>query len=66
MKTIEQPEKTKDEVMAEVRRHKLDIAAKHEFNVRSLAEDLRRRQQGHPRLVQATAKEGEKNEFHKP
>ena len=56
MKTIERPDKIKDEVLAEIRQHKLDIAAKHEFNVRSMAEDLQRRQKGHPRLVPAPAK----------
>ena len=56
MKTIERTEKIKDDVLAEIRQHKLDIAAKHEFSVRSLAEDLQRRQKGHPRLVPAPTK----------
>ena len=56
MKTIEQPEKIKDEVLAEIRKAKLAIAAKHEFSVRSLGEDLQRRQKGHPRLVPVPTK----------
>lgn len=56
MKTIERTEKIKDEVLAELRKHKQDIAEKHEFNVRSLAEDLQRRQKGHPRLLPAPTK----------
>lgn len=56
MKTIKQPEKVKDEVLAEIRQHKLEIAAKHQFNVRLLAEELQRRQKGHPRLVPAPKK----------
>jgi hypothetical protein len=51
MKTIEQPDTIRDEILAEVRRHKQEIAEKHGFSVRSLAKDLQLRQQGHPRLV---------------
>jgi hypothetical protein len=51
MKTIDQPEKVKDEVLAELRRHKEEIAAKHGHDVRALGRDLQRRQIGHPRLV---------------
>ncbi len=51
MKTIEQSETIRDEILAEVWRHKQEIAAKHGYCVRSLAKDLQRRQQGHPRLV---------------
>jgi hypothetical protein len=51
MKTFEQTEMIRDEILAEVWRHKQEIAAKHGYCVRSLAKDLQRRQQGHPRLV---------------
>ena len=51
MKTIKQPQTIRDEVLAEVRRHKLEIAAEHDYCVRSLAEDLQKRQENHPRLV---------------
>ena len=39
------------EVLAEVRRHKRDIAKEHGFDVRAIARDLQRRQANHPRLV---------------
>jgi hypothetical protein len=51
MKTIDQPEKIKDEILAELRRHKEEIAGEHGNDVRSLGRDIQRRQKGHPRLV---------------
>jgi hypothetical protein len=51
MKTIEHSETIRDEILAEVRRHKQEIAAEHSYSVRSLAKDIQQRQQGHPRLV---------------
>jgi len=51
MKTIETTTELTDEVLAEVRRHKRDIAKEHGFDVRAIARDLQRRQANHPRLV---------------
>lgn len=51
MKTIELTSELTDEVLAEVRRHKREIAKEHGFDVRSIARDLQRRQADHPRLV---------------
>ncbi len=58
MKTIEESETIRDEILAELRRHKQEIAAKHGYCVRMLAKDLQRRQQGHPRLVAAPINRG--------
>jgi len=51
MNTIDQPEKIKDEILAELRRHKEEIAAEHGNDVRALGRDLQERQKDHPRLV---------------
>jgi hypothetical protein len=51
MKTIDITTGLTDEVLAEVRRHKREIAEEHGFDVRALARDLQRRQANHPRLV---------------
>ncbi|MFT5470447.1 MAG: hypothetical protein ACI8UO_005575 [Verrucomicrobiales bacterium] len=52
MKTIDLPEKKfTNEVLAEIRRIKEEIAAEHGNDVRSLGRDLQRRQKDHARLV---------------
>ena len=56
MKTTEQRYSQHDEVLAELRRYKTEIAQEHGFDVRSLAKDLQKRQQHHPQLVSPPAK----------
>lgn len=51
MKTIEPTKAPVDEVLAEVRRRKREIAKEHGFDVRALARSLQRRQEGIERLV---------------
>lgn len=51
MTTVEKTEGLNDDVLAEVRRHKVAIASEHNFDVRALARDLQRRQKDHPKLI---------------
>lgn len=51
MKRIDHPGKIKDEILAELRRHKEEIAAEHDFDVRKLAEALRLKEKQHPERV---------------
>lgn len=57
MKLIENPPKVIDEVMAVVRRNKLAILKKHNFDVDSLLDDLAARQVGDPRFVSRESKQ---------
>ena len=54
MKTIDQPTQVVDEVIAEVRRHKLAIAEEHNFDIESLLRSLQARQSGDHRIVNLT------------
>ncbi|MDB4642659.1 hypothetical protein OAG07_04280 [Verrucomicrobia bacterium] len=58
MKTIDHITSIRDEVIAEVRRHKESIAAEHNNDVDALLEDLRERQKSNPRLVSKVLKDG--------
>jgi hypothetical protein len=51
MKTINKPISVRDEVIAEVHRHKEEIAAEHNFDIDALLSGLRERQSCNPRLV---------------
>jgi hypothetical protein len=51
MKAIENPLPLADEVISEVRRHKLAIAEQHGFDIDSLLQSLRKREAGDPRFV---------------
>ena len=55
MRTIEPTKAPTDEVLAEVRRHKREIAEQHGFDVRELANSLQRRQAGMAQLVSPPA-----------
>ena len=57
MKTIDHITSIRDEVIAEVRRHKESIAAEHNNDVDALLEDLRERQKSNPRLVSKVLKD---------
>ena len=57
MKTIDHITSIRDEVIAEVRRHKEAIAAEHNNDVDALLEDLRKRQKSNPRLVSKVLKD---------
>lgn len=59
MKTLEQPMKIRDEVIAEVHRHKEAIAAEHNYDVEALVRSLRERQKANPRLVSRVVKRDE-------
>jgi len=48
-----------DEILAELRRHKEEIAAEHGNDVRALGRDLQERQKGHPRLVSPPSPAGD-------
>lgn len=54
MKTIDRAIPIVDEVIAEVRRHKLAIMAEHGDDVDALLHDLRERQKTNPRLLAAS------------
>lgn len=54
MKTIDQPTQAVDEVIAEVRRNKLAVAEKHDFDVDSLLRSLQECQAGDSRVVDLT------------
>jgi len=51
MKTIEAAKTNIDEVMAEVHRHKDEIAEENQFDLEKLFADLKGRQEKNPRLV---------------
>jgi hypothetical protein len=51
MKTIDKTSAVRDEVIAEVHRHKEAIAAEHNFDIDALLGGLRERQSLNPRLV---------------
>ena len=57
MKTIDHITSIRDEVIAEVRRHKEAIAAEHNNDVDALLENLRERQKSNPRLVSKVLKD---------
>ena len=57
MKTSDHSTSIRDEVIAEVRRHKEAIAAEHNNDVDALLEDLRERQKSNPRLVSKVLKD---------
>lgn len=56
MKTLEHPMKIRDEVIAEVHRHKEAIAAEHNYDVEALVRSLRERQKANPRVVSRVVK----------
>lgn len=56
MKTIDKPFTSRDEVIAEVHRHKEAIAAEHNFDIDALLVGLRQRQSSNPRLVSRITK----------
>jgi hypothetical protein len=58
MKTSNIPSHLSDEVIAEVHRHKEEIAAEHNFDIRVLFAGLRERQRFNPRLVSRETKTG--------
>ncbi|MDB4744431.1 hypothetical protein OAG43_01820 [Verrucomicrobia bacterium] len=58
MKTIDHITNIRDEVIAEVRRHKEAIAAEHNNDVDALLENLRERQKSNPHLVSKVLKDG--------
>ena len=51
MKTIEVAKPSIDEVMAEVHRHKVEIAKENQFDLEKLISKLQGRQEKSPRLV---------------
>jgi hypothetical protein len=51
MKTIEAAKPSIDEVMAEVHRHKDEIAEENQFDLGKLISELKGRQEKNPRLV---------------
>ena len=57
MKTIKPTKAPTDDVLAEIRRHKEEIAKEHGFDVRKLARSLQRRQADIGHLVPPPSKE---------
>lgn len=51
MKTIDDPKTVVDPVIAEVRRHKQEIAESFDFDVMALGRSLQQRETGDPRFV---------------
>ncbi len=56
MNTINKTSSVRDEVIAEVHRHKEEIAAEHNFDIDALLGGLRERQCLNPRLVSRITK----------
>ncbi len=58
MKMIDAPTPVADPVIAEVRRHKREIAAAFDFDVVALGRSLQARQAGDPRFVNPSGEQG--------
>lgn len=58
MKTIDSPKAIADPVIAEVRRHKTEIAEAFGFDVMAIGRSLQRREIGDPRFKPTQGKDG--------